>query len=255
MARGPVIVTALASFAIGLALGLAIAWVLWPVQFTNADPADLRQAYKDDYVRMISAAYQRDGNLAKARQRLSQLRLENSIQTITALIARERQTRQNSALLTSLIGLGQALLATPVAARPTPIVTPTPGGTVPPSPPVTPSVPVPVFRLVEQTQLTCSEEPESAHLRIFVRNAEGKEFPNVGIEIRWANGDETVYTGLKPERGIGYADFEAVPDRYSVTILNAQSDPANVLVGEAPTNCRNDRGATPRGWKLVFQQK
>src|SRR5512135_2596082 len=93
MARGPVIGTALASFAVGLAIGLTIAWVLWPVQFTNADPSDLRQVYKDDYVRMISAAYQVDGNLVKAKQRLSQLRLGNSIQTINALIARERQTR------------------------------------------------------------------------------------------------------------------------------------------------------------------
>jgi hypothetical protein len=255
MARGPVIVTALASFAIGLAIGLTIAWVLWPVQYTNADPADLRQAYKDDYVRMISAAYQRDGNLAKARQRLSQLHLDNSIQTITALIARERQTRPNSSLLTSLIGLGQALVATPVAVRPTPVGTPIPEGTVPPSPPVTTSVPVPAFRLVEQTRLSCSEEPETAHFRVFVRDAQGKDLPNVGIEIRWTNGDETIYTGLKPERGIGYADFEAAPDRYSITILNAQSDPANLQVGEAPANCRNDRGVTPRGWKLIFQQK
>lgn len=255
MARGPVIVIALVGFAIGLAMGLTVAWVLWPVQFTNADPTDLRQTYKDDYVRMISAAYQMDGNLVKARQRLSQLGLGNSIQTINALIARERQTRPSPSFQQSLVDLAQALAATPIAARLTPAVTTTPGGTVPAPPTATPSVPVPGFRLVEQTRLTCLEEPETAHVRVFVRDTKGKDLPNIGIEIRWNNGDETIYTGLKPERGIGYADFEAAPDNYLVTILNAQSDPANLQVGAAPANCRNDRGVTPRGWKLIFQQK
>ncbi len=259
MARGPVIGTALVSFAVGLVIGLTIAWVLWPVQFTNADPSDLRQAYKDDYVRMISAAYQVDGNLVKTKQRLAQLRLGNSIQTINALIARERQTRPNPSFQMPLFALAQAVAATPTPERHTPVVTATPRGTPPgvtALPTALPTVPVPAFRLVQRTPLTCSDEPETARLRVYVRDSEGKELPNVGIEIRWANGDDTIYTGLKPERGLGFADFEADPNTYTVTILNAQSDPAqNLQVGAAPANCKNDRGATPRGWKLIFQQK
>ncbi len=258
MARGPVIGTALVTFAVGLVIGLVIAWVWWPVQFTNADPSDLRQVYKDDYVRMISAAYQIDGNLAKAKRRLAQLRVENSIQTINVLIARERQTRPSPSFQLPLFYLAEALVATPtsVPVRRTPTAPPTLGATVTPAASPTPTVPIPAFRLVERTRLTCQEAPETAPLRIIVKDSAGKDLPNVGIEIRWTGGDEMIYTGLKPERGLGFADFEADPGSYSVTILIAQSDPAaDLKVGEAPSNCRTDRGQTPRGWKLIFQLK
>ena len=80
--------------------------------------------------------------------------------------------------------------------------------------------------------------------------------PNIAISIRWENGEEIVYTGLKPERGLGYADFQAEPGTYSITLVNAQSDTvADLLIGAAPANCKTDRGVTPRGWKIVFQQK
>ena len=120
----------------------------------------------------------------------------------------------------------------------------------------TPTEPVPTFTLVEHTQLSCTDEPDAPHLRFIVRDANGHDLPNVASQIRSAAGDDTVYTGLKPERGVGYADFEATPGTFSVTLLNAQSDTvSDLLIGDAPANCRTDRGATPRGWKLVFQQQ
>ena len=251
MLRGRVIGAGLASTTIGFIIGLIIAWVLWPVQFTNADPADLRSFYKDDFVRMTSAAFELNGDLAKAKLRLSQLQLDNPAQTINGLVAREKQSAINSPAQTALTHLGRVLSAPPTAQSASPSLTPA-GATLVPA--VT--QPIPVFQLVEHVQLTCQDEPETATLRFYVRDAQGKDLPNVAIEIRWANGDETVYTGLKPERGIGFADFEAAPGEYSVTILNGQSDSASkLLVGEAPANCQADRGATPRGWKLIFQQK
>jgi hypothetical protein len=80
--------------------------------------------------------------------------------------------------------------------------------------------------------------------------------PNIGIEIRGSQGDETVYTGLKPERGIGYADLEVAPDTFSVSLVNASlEDSVQVSVRPAPPDCSLDRGATPRGWKIILQQK
>ena len=80
--------------------------------------------------------------------------------------------------------------------------------------------------------------------------------PNVGIQVRWTGGDDIVYTGLKPERGIGYADYQAAPGTFSATILSAQGDQvSDLVIGELPADCKADRGATPRGWKLVFQQQ
>jgi hypothetical protein len=115
---------------------------------------------------------------------------------------------------------------------------------------------VPSFRLVERTQLNCTDEPAEAFLRFLVRDSNGKDLPNVGIQVLWPEGDETLYTGLKPERGLGYADLEVATGTYQVTLLNAASDPIpDLSIGPRPANCQADGNATPRGWRIVLQQK
>ncbi len=232
----------------GIGIGLAIAWGSSPVQPLNASPSDLRKIHKEDYVRMISAAYALDGDLASAKQRLQKLGLILTAQTFSDLIAEGKKSENNSSqeALTSLAqALGFKIESVSEARRESAdsaeaLVTQV----------------VPAFRLVQRTPLTCADEPEAAHLRVFVRDAKGRELPNIAIEIRWANGEDSIITGLKPERGLGYADFEATPGTFTLTIANAQSDIAsNLVIGDVPANCKNDRGATPRGWRLVFQQK
>ena len=239
---------------LGITLGLVITWVLWPVQFTNADAVDLRQSHKDDYVRMISGAYQVDGDLVSAQERLRKIGIANPARTISDIITREKGTPANTGNLNALTHLAQVLSAQPgeVAAQRTP------SGGDPQAVEVTatPAESVPRFELVKHTQLSCLDEPEAPHLRFSVLDANGHDLPNIGIQVHWDGGDDTVFTGLKPERGIGYADYEATPGTFSVTVLSGQSDTvSDLLIGEAPANCRADRGATPRGWKLVFQQK
>lgn len=256
LTRGGLIVAALASLVLGVTLGLVITWVIWPTEFTNAEFADLRPALRDDYIRMTSLAYEADGDVANARQRIAALRLANPAQTFNDLIEREIRSANDPATQDALIHLSQALGFKPpyTAYRPPP----KPRGSIPITIAVvvTPAAPVPSFTLIEHAQLTCADEPESAHLRFFVRDAAGKGLPNIAIEIRGKDLLETVYTGLKPERGSGYADFEVAPGTYAVTILNSQSETiANLVIGEMPANCKADRGQTPRGWKLVFQQK
>jgi hypothetical protein len=56
--------------AAGLALGFAIGWWLWPVQYTNTAPDVLRRDYRDDYVVMVATAYEVEKDLDQARQRL-----------------------------------------------------------------------------------------------------------------------------------------------------------------------------------------
>ena len=249
--RSVVGISALTSLALGLAIGLAITWLLWPVQYSNADATDLRPSIKDDYIRMIGAAYQLDGDPAAAKQRLNQLGLNNPAQSINELIARDRAASASAASLQALTRLAQSISIKPAAlaarqtSAPQAVVVET-----------TPTVVVPTFKLVEHTQLSCQDEPNAAHLLFIVRDVVGNDLPNVGIQIRWKGGEDIVYTGLMPEHGVGYADFEATPGTFSVTILNAQSDTvSDLVIGDAPANCKNDRGATPRGWKLVFQQQ
>lgn len=240
---------------VGIIIGLVITWVLWPVEFTNADAADLRQSYKDDYLRMISAGYQSDGDLGTAKQRLGQLGLANPVQAINDLISRDKASRTNLTSLDALASLAQSISVQPQStALAQTLTSVTPQAVVIVA--ATPTAPAPTFKLVEHTQLGCQDEPDAAYLVFVVRDANGNDLPNVGIEVRWSGGDDVVYTGLKPERGVGYADFEATPGTFSAHIVNAQSDEvSDLVIGNAPANCKADRGATPRGWKLVFQQQ
>lgn len=230
---------------------MSAAWLVVPVEFQNAEPADLRPALKDDYVRMVGAAYELTGDLKTARRRLEALNLTNETKTFDALIGKAGS--DNSLTQDGLIHLGQALgLKLPyTAARPAPgAPTPAPVFVI-----ATPVAPSSRYRVVEHTPLSCVEEPEVAHLYVVVRNAAGSEVPNIGVEIRGEDTLETIYTGLKPERGVGFADYEATPGKYSITLLGAEAETvSDLVIGPAPANCRNDR-ATPRGWKIVFQQK
>ena len=224
---------------------------MWPVEFKNAEPVDLRQALKEDYVRMAGVSYETTANLSIARQRNQSLDLTNPTQVFDDLITREKNP---SYTRDALIHLAQALgLKLPYTAQ-----RPAPGA---PTPIAVYMIATPVpnvltFRLVEHTQLNCADEPDTAHLRIIVRDSAGHDLPNIGIEVRGGDVTETIYTGLKPERAIGYADYEATPGTWAVRILDAESETISDLsIGDAPADCRADRGATPRGWKLVFQQQ
>ena len=62
---------------IGAVLGLVIGWVVWPIEYVEADPTVLEDSYFDDYVLMIASAYSLDEDLNIARRRLSSLGLED----------------------------------------------------------------------------------------------------------------------------------------------------------------------------------
>src|SRR5215216_3775326 len=58
---------------LGLLLGLIVGWGLWPVQWTNATPAVLREDLKKDYLRMTIDSYNRTGDPNVAIQRWNNL--------------------------------------------------------------------------------------------------------------------------------------------------------------------------------------
>ncbi len=65
----------LSGFVIGLVVGLIIGlpilgWWVFPVQWYDADPFDLRQSYKEAYINMLADSYTLNTNVALARQRV-----------------------------------------------------------------------------------------------------------------------------------------------------------------------------------------
>lgn len=86
------IVAAAAGVVIGGALGLIIGWWLWPVTYTNTSPAVLREDFRDEYILIIATAYEIEGDLGRARQRLAQLNPDQPAAPLLEL--EERLVRQ-----------------------------------------------------------------------------------------------------------------------------------------------------------------
>ncbi len=60
------------AFLIGLLVGwLVIGWLVWPVQWTNAQLQDLRADLRYEYVGMVAESYAQTRNLDQARSRLA----------------------------------------------------------------------------------------------------------------------------------------------------------------------------------------
>nr|MBC7244844.1 hypothetical protein [Chloroflexota bacterium] len=73
--RKKITIEVVIAFVLGLVLGLVVlGWWLWPVQWTNADPADLRPSHKETYLQMIAESYALTGNAEVARARLEALK-------------------------------------------------------------------------------------------------------------------------------------------------------------------------------------
>lgn len=65
-----VLAAAVGAAVLGLLVGLAVGWWLWPVEWTNATPAQLRSDFQEAYVLLVAEDYAETGNLETARDRL-----------------------------------------------------------------------------------------------------------------------------------------------------------------------------------------
>lgn len=108
---GPEVVIA---FVLGVVLGLVgLGWWLWPVQWTSADPADLKPDHKASYLLVIADSYALTGNVELARGRLEVLKGPGESDadlsaTLAGLIEDQAETG-NADIAMRLQGLSSAL--------------------------------------------------------------------------------------------------------------------------------------------------
>jgi hypothetical protein len=108
----------------GFLAGLAVAWIIQPVEYTDTSPASLRPTYKDHYRVLIATAYNASGDLVRARARLKLLGDENPSQALTEQAQRtlaEGSTPEEARFLSLLaLAMGQAPPGQPGAITPFP---------------------------------------------------------------------------------------------------------------------------------------
>lgn len=270
---------------LGLGLGLLYAWWISPATLQdNATPASLRSDFQDEYRLLTASAYAANGNLARARARLMTLggdpqkMLAGQTQRLMAASAPAASVRLLAALAEALQTPPTAPPGgeTPAAGEPLPAATARPAATLddaafaplvtqsapsaavptfpasllqtapPRIPSATPGAP---FALLEQAAFCEPERP--ALLEIRLRNAAGDPAAGIPLTITWPGGEETFYTGLKPELGNGYADFTMTP---GVEYILQLSQNLTRITGLQTVECSGGGGAYPGGIRLEFQQ-
>ena len=226
----------LTGLVLGLVMGLVYTWVISPVKEVDSHPHLLREDYQDIYRTLIARAYEANTNLPRAKARLA---LIGDDEPALALAAQaQRYLAEGGELDTAkvLANLSSALQAAAIAgATPSPLlpeespqteepgesqntpttepdieVTATPEGGETATPTLTPTQ-SPPFILQDSTWI-CDPTLGEPLIQIIATDGAGEGVPGVELVISLGpNLTETFYTGLKPEVGLGYADFSAEP--------------------------------------------
>jgi hypothetical protein len=75
----------------------------------------------------------------------------------------------------------------------------------------------------------------------------------VQVLVEWAGGSDRFYTGLKPDRDDGYADFRMTEnERYTVT-LPGLSEPSNAMSAQ-PCTDRQNGGTAITSYRVYFRR-
>jgi len=91
--KNPLII-GIVGFIVGTIFGLVVlGWLLWPVQWTNAQPEHLSPLAQAEYLRMAIEAYGQNGDLQKAQERFNAL--GESAEDIFASVVQEPQGLSN----------------------------------------------------------------------------------------------------------------------------------------------------------------
>ena len=253
----------------GTAIGLAYAWLVDPVTFSESSPAQVMTSYREAWLIMSAEAYAQDGDWERAQARVNALRDANLPQTLAGIFDRYQAAGPNSTaralarladrlnVRTPAMQIYLAAIVTPTpeivptleaVASPRPTDTATPQATAEPAPTLTPTaMPLPDYQVIERAA-ECTPGKQPPQIRVIVQDQFGRGVPGKEVWITWEeDGKDRFVTGLKPEIDPGYGDFDMQPDHlYQVGVDKATSI---VVSGLRADPCELD-GRT--SWRLVL---
>ncbi len=248
---------ALLGIVLGVALGLYYSWIVNPVEYVDTAPDSLRQDFKNDYLALIAAAYASSGDLVRAKARLALFPDLDAAATLGSLAQQRMAAGRPESEVAALAQLAEDLQGGPAPqATPGTIEGPTPSSTATLTPTPRPT-PTPTatrgapFELVLRERL-CNPLLTEPLIQVEVVDSEERPVPGVEVTVLWDTGQDSFFTGLKPELGLGYADFTMTEgETYSLQL----SDSLQPVTGLGTFECAVEGGETGLGsWILRFQQ-
>lgn len=263
---------------IGIGAGLYYAWQVDPRVVTDVSPAQLSRDGKRNFVIAITVAWARDSRVEVAGERLAALGLNwQDVANFACELAREGKASTNAGLLTirSMVQLAgtqgarscasdfvdiktstPTITPTFITATPTqpppPTKTPTPtlGATyTPPAPDISPT-PTPEGEFVVNVRPFCDAE---GTLEIMVQQADGSGIPGIAVRVERDDGQgrEVFFTGLKPEKDLGYADFVMTADKRYIVTLRDFREARTTVLNAGPCSAESQQRAA---YRIIFRR-
>jgi hypothetical protein len=257
---------------LGLFMGIVYSWVISPISQVDTHPSLLRTDYKDIYRLLISRAYQANNNLPRAEARLNLIGDDEPALALAAQAQRFLAEGGDHEMAVILANLSAALQSREAAENPPVQPTGTAAATDSsedteengennPDNPATstqelissqtpPPTESPPFILQDSSPI-CDPTLGESLIQIVATNSSGDGIPGVAIQISLGTDPKDIfYTGLKPELGLGYADFSAEPGlTYQVGILDSGLIISDI---EVPT-CQNESDESYWGsWEIYI---
>lgn len=218
---------------LGLVLGIVYSWMISPISQVDTHPNLLRDDYKDIYRSLISRAYRANINLPRAEARLELIGDQEPALALAAQAQRFLAESEDNEMALILANLSSVLQTAnkPVPTMPqstsTPVPensngsngntdqntddsTPSPTNGVISSPTPSPTDSPPF--ILQDSSPICDPTLGESLIQVIATDGSGEGIPGVTLKISLGTDPtEVFYTGLKPELGLGYADFSAEP--------------------------------------------
>ncbi len=279
----------LAGIGIGIAAALFYTWEIDPVVERNTAPWQLDPASQEDYVVAVAMSYAHNNDRTLAFNRLRALRPKRDVWQLVADVACQRVKTGKNITNTDIrvirameqlyisqgaSGCADGIYPTSVPvvfATPIPTLTRTPTlappATKTPTPLASDATPAQFVRptstppagdsfVLGRLQSFCDPAmPGMIEVRVYDRLGQG--IPGVPVTISWSGVTlDRFFTGLKPERGTEYADFEMMPARsYTVTVPNLVSTPPIVEASACSVTVDGEAISTSTSYYINFQQR
>jgi hypothetical protein len=267
---------------------LLYAWKLDPRVEFDTNPWQLSDEAKRQYIVAISLAFARDHDLQAAASRLSvDLGLADkswkAVADTACELARTNYVSTNTGLtaVRAMVELAQSQGITGCASTLLPLYTSTPAPTptvvtvtpslIPPAtktptptlgPTFTPELPSPEavsptpagdFRIA-LIEPYCSLQTPGL-IEITVQDSDGVGLPGIPVEVSTPNDKERFFTGLKAERGTGYADYQMAQATAYVVSLPNISDRSRALEASACTlSAKDGGGKSTVSYRITFRR-
>jgi hypothetical protein len=106
--------------------------------------------------------------------------------------------------------------------------------------------------VLQETQLVCNINQPEPLIQVEVNDAAGQPVSSVEVLVIWDGGEDHFFTGLKPELGLGYADFVMTPEEvYSIHLVDGEQAVDNLTAAECVAE---DDSRYWGSWSLTFVQ-